>query len=43
LAAIAVTLRSDDATAEHIAELVTRVRSTATEIGRRLSPATARA
>ena len=43
LAAIAVTLRTDDATPEHVAELVTRVRSTATEIARRLSPAASRA
>jgi DNA-binding IclR family transcriptional regulator len=43
LAAIAVTLRTDDASPEHVDELVTRVRATAAEIARRLSPAATRA
>ncbi|EWT00775.1 IclR family transcriptional regulator [Intrasporangium oryzae NRRL B-24470] len=38
LAAIAVTLRSEDASPEHVAELVERTRATAADIARRLSP-----
>ncbi|MDN5795166.1 MAG: IclR family transcriptional regulator [Intrasporangium sp.] len=38
LAAIAVTFRSEDGSAEQIAEFVARTRSTAADIGRRLGP-----
>ena len=38
LAAIALTLRTPDAGAEHVAELVTRARLAAEDISRRLSP-----
>jgi DNA-binding IclR family transcriptional regulator len=38
LAAIAVTLRSTDASPEHVADLVARARATAEDIARRLSP-----
>ncbi len=43
LAAIAVTLRTQEASRDHLDELVARVRATATEISRRLSPSTPRA
>ena len=38
IAAVAVTLRSTDADDDHVAELVARVRATADDIARRLSP-----
>jgi DNA-binding IclR family transcriptional regulator len=38
LAAIALTLRTPDASAEHVAELVARARLAADDIARRLSP-----
>jgi hypothetical protein len=41
LAAIALTLRTTDATGEHVADLVARARTAADDIARRLSPTAA--